>query len=283
MPSALPITSHHGSWPNELRSGYFTPIDLRRRSRHRGPRRDAQRGIDLGVRGVERHPHHAVRHLGDDQRQGDGAPVRGDGDRLAGRGADLGRGGRGQPGHRRPCRARQVGLAVLKATGVEQHPPARQHRLARAGAIVLWDRHIRGRRPRCPASCRAGGVRRGRQRHRADRGRRPPPRRARRARGSRTWRWRQRGLERPRPTLPVDERARLLGDGCHREHDVRALGDGAVAQFQADDERRGVERRQRRGRIGQVVDLDAADEQGAQRAVRGGRQDARRVSPGGAG
>ena len=71
------------------------------------------------------------------------------------------------------------------------------------------------------------------------------------------------GSNGPWPALPVDERARLLGDGRDGEHDVGAFGDGAVAQLQADDERRGVDGGQRGRRVGQVVDLDAADEQRA--------------------
>ena len=81
---------------------------------------------------------------------------------------------------------------------------------------------------------------------------------------SRRWRWAaaraSNGRGRPSqltnvPAFSVDRR-----DG---EHDVGAVGDGAVAQLQAHHERRGVDGGQCRRRVGQVVEFDAADQQGA--------------------
>ena len=52
-----------------------------------------------------------------------------------------------------------------------------------------------------------------------------------------------------------------------------------LTQFEADDERSCVQRGECRGGVGQVVDLDASDQQRAQRSVGGGRDDARGVPP----
>ena len=77
----------------------------------------------------------------------------------------------------------------------------------------------------------------------------------------------QGGGERPAAALPVHERSGLLGDGGDREHHVGAVGDRAGPQLQADDERRRLERAQRRGRIGQVGRVDAGDDQRAELAA----------------
>ena len=86
----------------------------------------------------------------------------------------------------------------------------------------------------------------------------------------------QRGFEGPNSALPVDERAALLDHGCHREHHVGPLGDRALAQFQAHDERRRVDCGKRGVRVGQVGELDTADQQRTQFAVARRRQDRRR-------
>jgi hypothetical protein len=60
---------------------------------------------------------------------------------------------------------------------------------------------------------------------------------------------------------------------CDRKHDVGAFGYGAVPQLQADHEADAVQRRQHRLRVGEVIGLDTAHEQCAQRAVGGGGDD----------
>ena len=85
-----------------------------------------------------------------------------------------------------------------------------------------------------------------------------------------------------RPSQLTNE-PRLLDDGRDREHHVGEVGDRAVAQLEADDERRGVDRGQRGVGVGQVGEVDAADQQRTQFA--GGRrgENARGVAAGGVG
>ena len=82
-----------------------------------------------------------------------------------------------------------------------------------------------------------------------------------------------RRVERTEPTLPVQVAAGLLHCGCDREHDVGQRGHRGVPQFQADHEAGGGDRLPGGGRVGQVVERDAADQQAAERAVLRGRQD----------
>ena len=70
----------------------------------------------------------------------------------------------------------------------------------------------------------------------------------------------QRRVERSRTAFPVEESAGLLDGRCDREHDVGVLGDRAGPDFQADDERHGLQRRSRRLGIRQVVGVDGADD-----------------------
>ncbi len=69
--------------------------------------------------------------------------------------------------------------------------------------------------------------------------------------------------EGPLPALPVHERAGLLDGRRDRKDDVGALGHGRGPQLQAHDEVGRVDGRERSRGVGQVVRVDAADQQGA--------------------
>ncbi|KJR00782.1 hypothetical protein UG54_19590, partial [Gordonia sihwensis] len=101
-----------------------------------------------------------------------------------------------------------------------------------------------------------------------------------RQRGSVRLRRRQGHVEGTRAPLPVDERARLLGHGGHREHHVGVCGDRTAAKFQTDHETGGRECRIARRRTRQIPEFHAADERGRQ--VSGGErtQDVRGVAAG---
>ena len=151
---------------------------------------DPQALVDGARLGVGRQPDHAVRQLVDDDRQGDLAGRGGDDQVVALGDADLGRGGRGQPGDRTGGGAGQVGLAVLQPTVVEQQPPGGEHglvgpRLLGGSPRRLVRRGHAGRRPRD----RARPARPARRPGRAARGTRPSRRPAGRAPGSRCSRW----------------------------------------------------------------------------------------------
>src|SRR5699024_11760936 len=77
----------------------------------------------------------------------------------------------------------------------------------------------------------------------------------------------QYGFEAARAALPVDEGTRFLYGRGHRQHDIGAFGDLAVAYFQTDDEVGGLQRLQRRGRIGQIIGFDAGHDRRGQIAV----------------
>ena len=85
-------------------------------------------------------------------------------------------------------------------------------------------------------------------------------------------------VERTDATLPVDEHAGLLDDRRNRQHDVGDAGDVALANFEADDEVAAFSAARAAVGIGQVVDLDTADDQSLQGASRHGLEDRRRVA-----
>ena len=195
------------------------------------------------------------------------------------RDADLGRGGRRQPCDRGPRRAGQVRLAVLQSARVQQHSPAGQDGLTRCRMRPVRRRGRRGSRRGVP--CHAPSRSSSSRAAAASRRPRSTPTSSASAastRASEVAVGGSAGGERPEAALPVDERARLLGDRRDGEHDVGAFGDGAVPQLQADDERRGLEGGQCRRRVGQVVEFDATDQQCAQRSVGRRGEDARRVA-----
>ncbi|TYQ13408.1 UNVERIFIED_ORG: hypothetical protein L601_001100000100 [Gordonia westfalica J30] len=71
----------------------------------------------------------------------------------------------------------------------------------------------------------------------------------------------QRGGEAARTALPVDERALLLGDRRHREHHVGVRGHRRVPLFETHDEGCGGECVARSRGIGEIVEVDACDDQ----------------------
>ena len=89
--------------------------------------------------------------------------------------------------------------------------------------------------------------------------------------------------ERARAALPGDERAGLLGGRRDRQHDVRAVGHLRVPDLERDDERDPVERLAGDGRVGQVRELEAADDEAAELARRARRRGSRAVARPGCG
>ena len=146
-------------------------------------------------------------------------------------------------------------VALLEPALVEQEPVAREDRLARRpgrGSGARSPRTVGGALPGPraePVELPAYGVHVG-QRESARPARRP----ACAARGRRSGASRaghllglERGLERPRPALPVEERAGLLGDRGDREDHVGVVGDLARAAVPGRPRSRLVERRPARG------------------------------------
>ena len=189
-------------------------------------------------------------------RRGDLAAVGGDGDPVAVGDAERRRRSPPRPGRRRrgPCRrgtARRpaAGRRRAAATRSRARPRRRPAAPARAAATGANAARSPSQRPISSIS-RAGRGDVGQRR-----GRRPSRRRARAARGRRACALvpRSTSSNGPVAALPVDERAGLLDGGGDGQHDVGPLGHRRRAQLEADDERRGVERGQRGGRVGQVV------------------------------
>ncbi len=90
-------------------------------------------------------------------------------------------------------------------------------------------------------------------------------------------------VEGARPALPGDEHAGLVGDRGDGEDHVGDPGHVGLAQLERDHERRAVERRAERRRVGRVVGVDAADDEAVQLAGDQRRDDLVGVAAGGLG
>ncbi|GAB3997542.1 hypothetical protein GCM10029992_20740 [Glycomyces albus] len=91
------------------------------------------------------------------------------------------------------------------------------------------------------------------------------------------------GFEGAQASFPVEVGAVLVGDGRDREDHVGHAGDRRVPQFEGDDEARGVEGGLDGGGVGEVVGVDAADQERVDLAVGGGLEDLPGAAPVGAG
>ena len=199
-----------------------------------------------------------------DDRQGDRPAAVRHGQAVAVGDADRGgRGGR-QPGDRRGGGAGQVRLAVLQPTVVEQQLPGGQDGLVGAAAARgSPGGYVRARPTRAPSqgpsaaiSARTAAAVAQPEGHAQLVGEQVA------APGRRAARWScstaSNGAD---PALPVEERAGLLGRGGDRAARRRRARSPAVSRSSRPTTNAGcVERGQGRGRVGQVVGVDAADD-----------------------
>src|SRR5581483_6995701 len=187
------------------------------------------------------------------------------------------RGRRRDPRHHGTGRRGQVDLAVLHAAAVQQLVPGRHldgqrgtrtpdaEELYRPGGRPPWTPRGGGWRYRTTPSAERSQLRAGGGRVRqAEVHVHLVGDRAEHVQVGPHFGHVQRGLKRATAAFPVHERAGLLGDRGHREHHVRAVGDRARPQLEADDERRHLQRRERRLRVGQVGRINAGYHQAAE-------------------
>ncbi len=90
----------------------------------------------------------------------------------------------------------------------------------------------------------------------------------------------ERRLERPRTAFPVEEGAGFLDGRCNREDNVGCVSHIGTPQLKAHHEAGGADGGTRRGRVGEVVGVDASDDERTQRTTRRGVENASSVAAG---